>query len=53
MARVRTCDVERLAEDVRKKILAEKGIIVRSEGPIIMKAFQTDGGFNIKLTLEH
>jgi hypothetical protein len=41
--------IERLANDVRAKILAEQEMIARSKGEVTIRIFQRGPGFDIQL----
>ncbi|MBI4496682.1 MAG: hypothetical protein HY689_02140 [Chloroflexi bacterium] len=42
-------DVQRLADDVREKILANQDTIIRSDGEISIRVFRRGRGFDVKL----
>jgi hypothetical protein len=51
VVRVESKQVQRLAEDVRAKILAKAALISESEGKVVIEAFPKGDGFDIKLTV--
>ncbi len=46
-----TPEIQRLAEDVRAKILAKADLIAQSEGEINVRIFPRGQGFDIKLNV--
>jgi hypothetical protein len=45
--------VERLADDLRAKILANAALIADAEGEITVRIFRRGDGFDIKLVTTH
>jgi hypothetical protein len=43
--------IERLAEDVRAKILARRELLAAAEGEVTIRIFRRGDGFDIKLTV--
>jgi hypothetical protein len=52
MTEVNSRQIQRLADDVRAKILAEAEVISRSKGEILIRIFRRNDGFDIKLKPE-
>ena len=51
MAKLTTGQVEKLADEVRAKILAKAVIVSESEGKITVEIFRKGSGFDIKLSV--
>ena len=45
--------IERLAEDVRAKILACRDLLATAEGEITIRVFRRGSGFDIKIETTH
>lgn len=51
MAHDREDSAERLADDVRAKLLSERELITKAEGAITLRIFPRGAGYDIKLNV--